>query len=96
MKLDRALLEQFDQFATVMVVRKSPSVPDRIVEVLTDAGVNVLGPVDTASRALAIVAQTPMDLALVEPELAGRRDGFELARNLEETWGVRAVMLPPT
>ena len=88
------LIEQYGRFSTVMVVRRSFDLPDRLVEVLTDAGVNVLGPVDTASRALAIAAQTPADIALIHPDLAGQRDGFELARRLEDTWGVRAVMLP--
>ncbi len=85
--------EQCDRFATVMVVRRSDDVPDPLVERLTDAGLNVLGPVDTAARALTLVAQTHADLAFVAPELAGRRDGFELARTLEDTWGVPVVML---
>lgn len=88
------LIEQCDRFTTVLVVRKSPEVPDPLVEVLTDAGLNVLGPVDTARAALVIAAQAAPDLALVAPELSGRRDGAELARCLQDTWGVPAVILP--
>lgn len=88
------LIEQCDRFTTVLVVRKSPEIPDPLVEILTDAGLNVLGPVDTARAALAITAQAGADLALVAPELAGRRNGEELARCLEDTWGVPAVLLP--
>lgn len=41
-----------------------------------------------------MVAQTPVDLAVVTPDLAGRRDGQELARELADTWGVQAVIVP--
>ena len=78
----------------MIVVGRAADFPERIVELLSEAGVNVLGPVDNASRALAIAAQTPADYAFIHPKLAGKRDGFELARRLTDTWGVRAVMLP--
>ncbi|WP_041373408.1 hypothetical protein [Phenylobacterium zucineum] len=89
------LLEQCDQFSTVLIARKSPESTDSLVQLLVDAGVNVLGPVDTAARALAIVAQTPADFAVVTPELAGKRNGAELARRLEDTWGVPSVVVAP-
>lgn len=78
---------------TVFVARRSPECPDAVVELLSDAGVNVLGPVTTAKEALLLAAQSPIDLALVEPELAGVRDGRELARRLEDTWGIRAILM---
>lgn len=85
--------ERFDPFTTVLLVRKRPRYPDEIVVLLQKVGVNILGPVTRAADALAIVAQHHADLALIEPELAGRRDGVELARALEDTWGVRSLML---
>lgn len=93
MQSETEILKTIEKSATVMVVRKSPTVPDRLVEILTDSGHNVLGPVCTAKQALAIAAQHPADVALIEAELAGRRSGLELARELEATWGVRALML---
>jgi DNA-binding NarL/FixJ family response regulator len=87
------VIEQCERFSTVMLVGRTFDFPEGFVEVLTDAGVNVLGPADTARHALLIAAQTPADLALIHPKLAGQRDGFELARSLEETWGVRSVMI---
>lgn len=88
------ILEQYGRFSTVLIARNPPAAIDGIVEILIDAGINVIGPVDRAAHALAIVAQTRVDLALVTPELAGERDGAELARRLNDTWGVRAVVLP--
>lgn len=90
----RELIEQYDSFSTVMIVHPEPDVTDGLVEILTEAGINVLGPVGTASVALAIAAQARADLALVSPKLAGRRNGAELAQRLEDIWGVRAVLLP--
>jgi DNA-binding response OmpR family regulator len=87
------LIDPCDPFTTVIVVKRSSEIPDPLVETLTDAGLNVVGPVDTAAQALAMIAQTRADVALVAAELAGRRDGFELARCLKDTWGVPAVML---
>lgn len=88
------ILEQYDRFSTVLIARKPPADIGGILEVLFDAGINVIGPVERAAHALAIAAQTHVDLALVTPELAGRRDGAELARRLADTWGVRTVVVP--
>jgi len=87
------LVEQCRRVSTVLVVKKATMSPDPFVEILVESGINVLGPVDTASKALTIIAQSPADLAVVEPELAGRRHGPELARALLEVWGVPAVVV---
>jgi len=94
MKKPNDLIEQCAHLSTVMIVGRSIDLPDGIVEVLTDAGLNVLGPVDSAARALVIAAQTAADLALIHPDLSGDCDGFGLARDLENTWGVPSVIIP--
>ena len=93
MKAIQDLIEQYGRFATVMLVGRNGDIPHETVALLTDSGINVLGPVDTASKALTIVGQTRTDLALVAPQLAGDRTGNDLARHLSETWGVPSVML---
>ena len=90
------ILEQYGRFSTILIARNSPASIVDIVQILTDAGINVIGPVDRAAHALAMVAQTPVDLALVTPELAGHRDGPALARELADTWGVRALVVSET
>lgn len=67
-----------------------------LVEVLSDAGYSVVGPVTSASMALILAAQAPAGLALVDEELTGKRSGQELAAVLFETWGVRSVLLGST
>lgn len=88
------ILEQYGRFSTVLIARNPPVDVGDIVEILIDAGINVVGPVDRAAHALTMAAQTHVDLALVTPDLAGERDGAELARRLADTWGVRAVVVP--
>ncbi|RAK56569.1 response regulator [Phenylobacterium deserti] len=84
------LLNELDQFSTVMIAGSSTSKTDQLLDRLNASGINVIGPVDTASKALALIAQSHVDLAVIDPELAGARNGAELARSLRETWGVRA------
>lgn len=87
------LIEKIDSFATVLVVYKYATIPDPIVTLLIDAGINVIGPVDRARVALSLAAQAPVDLALVGADLAGQRNGHELAETLRDTWGVPSVVL---
>jgi hypothetical protein len=88
------LVEQYGDIRTVLVAGAAAARPEHLVERLTDAGVTVIGPVDTAKLALALVAQTPADLAIVTADLAGRRDGQALAAALQDIWGVPTVVLP--
>lgn len=87
------ILEQRDSLSTVMIVCKSSEISDGLLSRLAEAGLNVIGPVDRAALALIVAGQTPADLAIIESELAGKRNGAELARCLEETWGIPSVML---
>lgn len=88
------ILEQFDRFSTVLIASKNPRDSSGIIELLVDAGINVIGPVDRAKHALTLAAHSRIDLALVTDDLAGERNGEELARTLAETWGVRSVVVP--
>jgi hypothetical protein len=64
-----------------------------LIERLSQAGIHVLGPARTASMALAIAAQTPVSLAIVDQPPTGRRKIRELAHALMADWGVRTLLL---
>lgn len=80
-----------DPFAnTVVVACSAVESSQRIVEALSDNGFSVVGPVATASMALALAAQSPVTIAVVEAGLAG--NGHALARQLMDNWGVPSVL----
>lgn len=77
----------------ILVVENDLAPAELLVEVLSEAGHEVLGPASCASSALAIAAHSPVDLALLDINLDGRSDGVQLARSLLTNWGVPAVFV---
>lgn len=82
-----------DENQVVMVVGADGDEPKRMVASLTDLGHDVIGPVPTASLALAHVARTRITSAVIFRRLAGRRDGGQLAHRLSESWGIPTLVL---
>lgn len=78
---------------TVIVVTTSGESAQRTVERLTDSGFSVVGPVERANMALALAAQTPVDLAIADTRLGGRRDGATFARDLMSAWGAPTILV---
>jgi hypothetical protein len=77
----------------VMVAGADGDEPEQMAAALTEMGHHVIGPVATASLALAHAAQTPISSAVVFRRLAGRRDGSQLAQRLNETWGIPTLIV---
>lgn len=75
---------------TVVVACSRADSSQRIVEALSDQGFSVVGPVASAAMALALAAQSPLTMAVVEHDIAG--DGHDLARRLMDNWGVPSVV----
>ncbi len=75
---------------TVVVACSHGESSERIVAALSDHGFSVVGPVDSATMALALAAQSPLTMAVVEHGLAGH--GHDLARRLMDNWGVPTVL----
>lgn len=79
--------------ANVIVACGCPERAETILGLLRDRGHNPVFIADRASVALAMAAQIPADVAVVDPELLGVRDGRELADLLRETWGVPSLLI---
>lgn len=58
---------------TLLVVEDEPLLGMLLEDVLTDAGAVVLGPAPTVERALDLLAQQPVDAAILDVNLAGVR-----------------------
>jgi DNA-binding NarL/FixJ family response regulator len=68
----------------VLIVEDEFLVADYISDVVTDAGHQVVGLASSAEAALAIVAGSPIDLAIMDVRLSGDIDGVDLAWRLRE------------
>lgn len=78
---------------TVLLAHGDAGVLERVTPALSDLGYDVVGVARTAGEALALAQRPGVTFALVGEDLAGPRDGAELRRALEETWGVRSAPL---
>lgn len=93
MQVPQKTIDELERFSNVVVAAMSSPHRDGLMEQLHERGVNILGPVDTAAQALALLAHHPADFAIIEDVLAGRRGGGELADALEAQWGVPSVLV---
>lgn len=96
MQVPEKTINELERFSNVVIAAMSSPHRDDLVEQLHERGVNILGPVDTAAQALALMAHHPAEFAIIETALAGRRDGGELADALQSQWGVPSVLVSAT
>lgn len=78
---------------TVMVVEDDPAMAADLIEVLVEAGHRVIGPFSDPATAASAAGLHPVDLALVDINLADGGDGVALARTLGESWNVPVMFL---
>ena len=79
--------------SNVLIVCPSADRSMEIMDLLVERGLNPIASTDRAYTALLLAAQLPIDVALVHPQLSGRRSGAELAERLRETWGVDSRLI---
>ena len=77
----------------ILIVEDEVLAATALEATLREANHRVVGSVSSAREALEIAASQPVDLALVDINLDGRRNGVELARELLVTCGVPALFL---
>lgn len=78
---------------TILVAEDDADAAAVLVETLTDAGHRVVGPFQEAETAILSAGLHALDLALLDINLAGEQTGVELARRLQQSWGVPTVLL---
>jgi DNA-binding response OmpR family regulator len=77
----------------ILIVEDEAVAAAALEATLTEARHKVVGAVSSAREALEIAAMQTVDLALLDINLNGRRDGVELARELLVVHGVPALFL---
>jgi hypothetical protein len=83
-------------FSNVLLVCSQGHALSDVLERFLDRRINIIGPVATASSALLLAAQTRLDLAVIEPQLASGGSGPALAKRLLDDWGVATLIAAPT
>ena len=76
----------------ILVCEDDTLVASSIIDSLTGAGYEVVGPVSSAEEALSLVARDQPAVALVDIALKGTLDGVELAQRLSPM-GIQVVYL---
>ncbi len=77
----------------ILVVEDEAFIAFFLDTVLTEAGFEVIGPVDDAVMAMRVAAEERPDLALMDIRLRGELDGVTATRHLVEHLGVPVVVV---
>ncbi|WP_165837500.1 response regulator [Zavarzinia aquatilis] len=77
----------------ILVVEDEAFIAFYLDSVLTDAGYEVIGPVDDARVAMRLAAEERPDLALMDIRLKGDIDGVHATRHLVQDLGVPVVVV---
>lgn len=78
---------------TLMIVEDDPEMAQDLTALLVDAGHDVVGPFHSAEAAEVAAGLHPIDVALLDINLAGEVDGGALGRSLTRRWGLKIVFL---
>ena len=77
----------------ILVVEDEIIIADNICDILEDLGYEVLEPAISYTEALETLAEEKPDLALLDIQLAGRRDGIDLAWKIRDEYNIPFIFL---
>jgi CheY-like chemotaxis protein len=86
-------LNQRGQAIKILLVLDEQIFASFVGGLLKDLGFDVAGIVSTRSEAASIALDQPPDLALIDLKRGGPRSGFDIARMLDQDFGVPSVFL---
>ncbi len=78
---------------TVLIAEDEPLVALFLTDIVEEQGFTATGPATTPEEALAVAAETPPDIAIVDANLGVRGDGIALAGELQRLHGTRIIFL---
>jgi len=77
----------------IVVVEDEIVIADNICEILTDLGYDVAEPAISYSEALEIINEHKPDLAIIDINLRGKKDGIDIAQTLKSDYGFPYIFL---
>ena len=78
---------------TVLIAEDEPLVALFLTDVVEEQGLAVIGPAATPEAALAVAAETPPHIAIIDANLGAKGDGIALAEELQRLHGTRIIFL---
>lgn len=91
-------LSSLPDFSSILIICDHKTDFPELFGRTLNSRVNVVGPARSMAAALLLAAQTPVDLAVIAPQLAQREERAQLVARLERDWGVPCLVAdePPT
>lgn len=77
----------------ILVVEDEIVIADNICDILEELGYDVLEPAINYSEAITTIEDEKPDLALLDIQLAGKKDGIDIARKIKETYNFPFIFL---
>lgn len=77
----------------ILVVEDEIIIADNICEILGDLGYNALEPVISFSQAIKSLDEEKPDIAILDIQLSGKKDGIDLAKRIKEDYNIPFVFL---
>ncbi|MFJ6025191.1 response regulator [Brevundimonas sp. NPDC092305] len=78
---------------TLLIVEDDADTAADLIAVLSEAGHRAVGPFQNVAAAEVAAALHPVDVALLDINLADDSSGIDLARSLKDRWGVPSIFL---
>lgn len=77
----------------ILIVEDDPIFAMDLTDMVWEAGANPVGPARCLQGALELSSRFPIDLAMIDVNLADGRTGLSLAKLLQDQFGIRTVIL---
>jgi DNA-binding NarL/FixJ family response regulator len=77
----------------ILIVEDDPIFAMDLTDLVWEAGANPIGPARCLQGALELSSRYPVDLAIVDVNLADGRTGLSLAKLLREQHGIRTIIV---
>lgn len=86
-------IEHLSPFSTVLVACNSNRSRSKLIELLGQRQLSILGPAFDVGHALTLASHAGADLAIIDLRLENDESGVALAAQLEKTWGIPSLLL---
>ncbi len=77
----------------VLIVEDEPLIAMDLRDIIEEAGHEVAGVATRMSEALTVASEHPLDVAIMDYNIAGHHNGVDVARRLREEYGIGSLFV---